>query len=84
MEQSEKIKQNWTGSENFPNYFSVIFVDHCRKYYFWKESWELSIYVYLIFVLVAIQIYNLSHNILELYNVLIQIRLTTSKMKRDI
>ena len=27
---------------------------------------------------------NLSHNILELYNVLIQIRLVTRKMKRDI
>ena len=27
---------------------------------------------------------NLGHNILELYNVLMQIRLTTSKMKRDI
>ena len=29
-------------------------------------------------------IYNLGHNILELYNVLIQTRLTTSKTKRDI
>ena len=29
-------------------------------------------------------IYNLVHNILELYNVLIQARLTTSKTKRDI
>ena len=28
--------------------------------------------------------YNLGHNILELYNVLVQIRLTTSKTKRDI
>ena len=28
--------------------------------------------------------YNLGHNILELYNVLIQTRLTTSKTKRDI
>ena len=28
--------------------------------------------------------YNLVHNILELYNVLIQTRLTTSKTKRDI
>ena len=28
--------------------------------------------------------YNLGHNILELYNVLVQIRLTTSKKKRDI
>ena len=28
--------------------------------------------------------YNLGHNILELYNVLIQIRLTTSKTKHDI
>ena len=27
---------------------------------------------------------NLGHNILELYNVLIQTRLTTSKTKRDI
>ena len=27
--------------------------------------------------------YNLGHNILELYNVLAQIRLTTSKAKRD-
>ena len=27
---------------------------------------------------------NLDHNILELYNVLVQIRLTTSKTKRDI
>ena len=27
--------------------------------------------------------YNLGHNILELYNVLVQIRLTTSKTKRD-
>ena len=27
---------------------------------------------------------NLGHNILELYNVLVQIRLTTSKTKRDI
>ena len=31
-----------------------------------------------------IQIYNLGHNILELYNVLVQIRLTTSKTKRHI
>ena len=29
-------------------------------------------------------VYNLGHNILELYNVLIQARLNTSKMKRDI
>ena len=28
-------------------------------------------------------VYNLSHNILELYNVLIQTRLTTSKTERD-
>ena len=28
--------------------------------------------------------YNLDHNILELYNVLVQIQLTTSKTKRDI
>ena len=28
--------------------------------------------------------YNLGHNILELYNVLVKIRLTTSKTKRDI
>ena len=28
--------------------------------------------------------YNFGHNILELYNVLVQIRLTTSKTKRDI
>ena len=28
--------------------------------------------------------YNLGHNILELYNVLVQIQLTTSKTKRDI
>ena len=28
--------------------------------------------------------YNLGHNILELYNVLVHIRLTTSKTKRDI
>ena len=28
--------------------------------------------------------YNLGHNILELYNVVVQIRLTTSKTKRDI
>ena len=28
--------------------------------------------------------FNLGHNILEIYNVLIQIRLTTSKTKRDI
>ena len=26
---------------------------------------------------------NLGHNIFELYNVLVQIRLTTSKMERD-
>ena len=31
-----------------------------------------------------ISIYNLVHNIFELYNVLIQTRLTTSKTKRDI
>ena len=31
-----------------------------------------------------LNIYNLGHNILELYNVLVQIRLTTSKTKRDI
>ena len=31
-----------------------------------------------------ISIYNLVHNILELYNVLIQTRLTKSKTKRDI
>ena len=29
-------------------------------------------------------VYNLGHNILELYNVLVQIRLTTSKTKRGI
>ena len=29
-------------------------------------------------------IYNLGHNILELYNVLMHTRLTTSKKKRDI
>ena len=29
-------------------------------------------------------VYNLGHNILELYNVLIQARLNTNKMKRDI
>ena len=28
--------------------------------------------------------HNLGHDILELYNVLVQIRLTTSKTKRDI
>ena len=28
--------------------------------------------------------YNLGHNILELYNDLVQIRLSTSKTKRDI
>ena len=28
--------------------------------------------------------YNPGHNILELYNVVVQIRLTTSKTKRDI
>ena len=28
--------------------------------------------------------YNLGHNIMELYSVLVQIRLTTSKAKRDI
>ena len=28
--------------------------------------------------------WNLGHNILELYNVLVEIRLTTSKMKRGI
>ena len=27
--------------------------------------------------------YNLSHNILELYNILVHIRLTTNKMKHD-
>ena len=31
-----------------------------------------------------LDICNLGHNILELYNVLIQTRLTTSKRKRDI
>ena len=29
-------------------------------------------------------VYNLGHKILELYNVLVQIRLTTEKMKHDI
>ena len=29
-------------------------------------------------------VYNLGHNISELYNVLIKVRLNTSKMKRDI
>ena len=29
-------------------------------------------------------VYNLGHNILELYNVLVQVRLTTSKTQRDI
>ena len=29
-------------------------------------------------------IHNLGHNILELYKVLVQIRLTTSKTKRDV
>ena len=33
---------------------------------------------------VSIINYNLGHNIMELYNVLVQIRLTTSKTKRDI
>ena len=31
-----------------------------------------------------LQTNNLGHNIMELYNVLVQIRLTTSKTKRDI
>ena len=30
------------------------------------------------------RLYNLDHNILELYNVLVQVRFTTSKTKRDI
>ena len=29
-------------------------------------------------------LYNLGYNILELYNVLVQIRLTTTKTKRDV
>ena len=33
---------------------------------------------------VIMNTYNLGHNILELYNVLVKIRLITSKMKRDI
>ena len=33
---------------------------------------------------VKIKNYNLGHNILELYNVLVEIRLTKSKTKRDI
>ena len=32
---------------------------------------------------VKIKNYNLGHNILELYNVLVEIRLTKSKTKRD-
>ena len=35
-------------------------------------------------VISEILIYNLGHNILELYNVLVKIQLTTSKMKPDI
>ena len=31
-----------------------------------------------------LEFYNLGHNIFELYNVLVQIQLTTSKTKRDI
>ena len=38
------------------------------------ESWQFRDYL----------IYNLGHNILELYNVLKQTQLTTSKTKRDI
>ena len=34
--------------------------------------------------LISLEIYNLGHNILEICNVLIQTRLTTSKTKRDI
>ena len=30
-----------------------------------------------------LEFYNLGHNIFELYNVLVQIQLTTSKTKRD-
>ena len=33
---------------------------------------------------IIVKVYNLGHNFLELYNVLIQTRLTTSKTKRDI
>ena len=36
------------------------------------------------FLTFSLETYNLGHNILELYNVLIQARLTTSKTKRDI
>ena len=32
----------------------------------------------------GLDFYNLCHNISELYNVLVQVRLTTSKTKRDI
>ena len=31
-----------------------------------------------------VKVYDLGHNILELYNVLVQLRLTTSKTKRNI
>ena len=33
---------------------------------------------------ISIYVYHLGHNILELYNILVQIRFTTSKTKRDI
>ena len=46
-----------------------------KKAYFlsiYKTAWDRGI------------TWNLGHNILELYNILVQIRLTASKTKRDI
>ena len=50
-----------------------------QKSYFQSEKMKIAIEFY-IFEL----IYSLVLNILELYNVLVQIRLTASKTKRDV
>ena len=64
--------------QRFSSTSSVVSLKRLVKQ--WTKQWPsiLSLYVD------EIAIYNLGHNILELYNVLIQTRLTTSKTKRDI
>ena len=61
---------------------NFVFLDQiCQKRYFQLKIGKVNITMeFCMFELV----YNLGHNILELYNVLVEIRLTTIKTKRGI
>ena len=59
----------------------IIWIKFAQKVYFQSKTEKVNTSIeFCIFEL----IYNLDHNILELCSVLVQIRLTTSKAKRDI